>query len=184
MQTSYHFAALQQKLIHHPLVRFFVGFPDILLISLLLLGAYWLTQQQHQQRMALFHQPLINDFYFVDYYQIDPASDAKFRYLPLKVTDINTDGIAYVRGNKGFNKAVSVTKQVQFDAPMNRNYFASKPQRVSYQTLQDWFQRGIIYDIARPESFYINGWIVLSRHEVVRGEKRNQQWLLQQKTQG
>jgi len=154
--------------------------PDVFVIALLLAGWMFYQSQQHRQRMSFLQQPLINDFVLVDYYQIDPGSDPMFRYVPIKVTAIDEHKIEFVRGNYGHTKAVGIIEHVKFDAALNYNFFAQQPKRVSKAEFTRWVEEGIVYDMARPEKIYIDGWIVLRPTEVVEASKRNHRYLQQQ----
>jgi hypothetical protein len=163
----------QQRLDENLALRTLYNFQEFVWIGLIFCGYLLLSKNQHNERMALNQQPLVNDFYFVDYYQIDPASDAKFRYLPLKITNIDRHNISFVASRVGHNKAASIKDQVKFDAPLNYNYFHAEETTISRQQLQQWIETDIVYDIARPENFYIEGWLVLKPWEVARGEDIN-----------
>lgn len=133
-----------------------------LFFVLMIFALYFVYQNyQLQTRMQLAIAPQVNDFYFVDYHQIEPSSDAKFRYLPLKILAVSDNEIHFKVGNIGHEKAVPISTQVKFDAPMRRNYYRAEELLVSREVLASWLESGIIYDIARPQNIYINGWIVM-----------------------
>ena len=65
--------------------------------------------------MQLIIAPKINDFYFVDYYSIEPSSDVRYRYVPLKITSIDGELITFKVGDLAYSKEVSITQHVKFD---------------------------------------------------------------------
>lgn len=67
------------------ITRFIRNFADLIVVALLLLVYLIITKYNHSQRMTLVEQPLVNDFILVDYRQINPSSDIKYRYLPLNL---------------------------------------------------------------------------------------------------
>ncbi|MCC2608192.1 hypothetical protein [Planctobacterium marinum] len=158
-------------------LSWFKTFSDFLVIALILLVYWGITEYLHSQRMEIAQQPLVNDFYLVDYYRINPASDYKFRYVPLRVTNISATQLSFVRGNYGHNKPASMDKHVQFDAVLNYNYFNKESLQVSRAEFNQWVDEGIVYDASRPEGIYINGWIVLRPMEAVIGSERNERFL-------
>lgn len=49
---------------------------------------------------------------------------------------------------------------------MRRNYFRADELLVSHEVLAKWLESGVVYDIARPQNIYINGWIVMHLAEL------------------
>jgi hypothetical protein len=45
-------------------------------------------------------------------------------------------------------------------------YFKKEDLVVSHQTLLNWTDDGIVYDIDRPKNIYINGWIVIHQNDL------------------
>ena len=153
--------------------RFIVDIQEVFWIALIVATFVLVKHVQQQQRLELVKQPQVNDFFLVDYAQIDSKADQKYRYLPLKITNLTEHTLSYVAGTAGHSQQVGINDHIKFDAPMNYNFFAQREVTISRSQFQQWAQQGIIYDVARPERFYINGWIVLSPHEVLRGYKIN-----------
>lgn len=79
---------------------------DLIFLVALLITYFAYEAYQHQTRMKLANFPQKNDFYFVDYHSIEPNSDAKFRYLPLKILAVEKDEVRFKVGNIGHEKAV------------------------------------------------------------------------------
>ena len=134
---------------------------------LLLLSIYWsYNAYQHHQRMALIQSPRVNDFYFVDYHVIEPTSDDRFRYIPLKVIAIDNELITLKVGNIAHTTQVPPRDHVKFDLAMKRFYYRAETLKINIATLQNWAENGVIYDLARPQNIYINGWIVMRPSEL------------------
>ncbi|GAA0854338.1 hypothetical protein GCM10009114_09680 [Aliiglaciecola litoralis] len=121
---------------------------------------------QHQHRMSLIEQPQIHDFYFVDYHLLAPTTDAKFRYLPLKVKSIDGDNVVFKIGNIGHTEKVSANNHVKSDAAMHRNYFRKEELILPVSQLHSLAEQGVIYDIARPNNIFIEGWMVMHLSEL------------------
>ncbi|MBE1299047.1 MAG: hypothetical protein GJ680_03945 [Alteromonadaceae bacterium] len=166
-------------LMQNSFFRFLYNLQDLFWIVLIVALFLGYGEFQRKQRMQLVHSPLVNDFFFVDYYQIDKSSDRKYRYLPVKITHIDSEHVAFVAGNYGHSKPASIDNQVKFDAPMQYRFFKKQEFFVSRAEFEAWAKQGIIYDVARPEKFYINGWIVLTPGELLRGNELNRRYLTQ-----
>jgi hypothetical protein len=121
----------------------------VTIFLMILFFAY--NEYQHQSRMQLINEPMVNDFYFVDYYLIEPSSDAKFRFVPLKVTSIDSELVTSKVGNLGYTEKVVIYEHVEFDMAIKISILKIYIV-VSYQTLSSWDGTGIIYDIARPKT--------------------------------
>lgn len=133
-----------------------------LLIPFLFLVLYFVySDYQLEQRLSLAAEPKINDFLLVDYHKIDDSSDVKYRYLPLKVTQINGQELRFKIGNIAHTEPVSIKDQVKYDAPMQRNYFRAEELVLTRQQIDEMVKEGVIYDIARPKTIFIEGWIVM-----------------------
>lgn len=146
----------------HSLRRVIGVFSDFIVIIFLIILYFVYSEFQHRSRMQLINEPRINDFYFVDYNLIEPSSDNWFRYVPLKVSSINGELITFKIGNLAYSEKVAISEHVKFDVAIKSFYFKKEDLEVSYQALSNWFDDGIIYDIARPRNIYINGWIVMN----------------------
>ncbi len=161
---------------------FLKSLSDLWIIGLL--SAVYITWNdvQHQQRLTLVEQPLINDLYLVDFFQINNSSNAEFRYLLLKIKDVDSSHVEFVVSNYGHSKPIEVAEAVKFDVQvLVYNYFNNRTYTVSRQTFSSWAKKGIIYDIARPEGLYIEGSLVLRPKEAVEANKKNAEILALQK---
>lgn len=166
-----------RKVTGNTLLRILANFQELMMVAAIIFLYSMYQDFRHQERMEIVEEPLINDFVLVDFYQIDQNSDRKFRYLPLKITSVDANNISFMASNAGHSKKVGINSHVKFDAAMKYNYFNNQELVVSRNEYRKWLEAGIIYDIARPEKFYINGWIVLSPQEVVRGHELNTKFL-------
>ncbi|MGJ8679758.1 hypothetical protein [Paraglaciecola sp.] len=139
------------------------------LIAVILLVTVYLSYNhyQHQSRMELIHQPKVNDFYFIDYHAVNKSSNVKYRYVPIKILSINQDTIEFKLGNIAHTTPISGNDHVKFDAPMRRNYYRKDNLIVPRQTILEWVDTGILYDIARPRNVYINGSIVMPLRDLI-----------------
>lgn len=151
--------------------RIYHNFYEFFFIGLAVALYFIVTEYWRWDRMQMLEQPKINDFYFVDYQQIDQTSDRKFRYLPLKVTSIDNTHIRFAPARTGHSEPVNITTHVKFDAPMRHNFFQKDEISITREQVQDWAENGVLYDIARPEEIYINGWIVIGHRDIKRAEE-------------
>lgn len=146
---------------------FFRNFYELLLTIVFIITYTLYTDYQHAERMTLIGEPAVNDFYLVDYYQIDPTSDSQFRYLPLRIMSIDGQELTFKVGNIGHSEQVSITTHVKLDAAMHRNFYRLDELQLSKHQLQKMADKGIIYDIERPQNIFINGWVVMKLNELV-----------------
>lgn len=137
------------------------GWSELIVVVFLIMLYLGYGEYQHSNRMQLINEVKVNDFYFVDYHLIAPSSDGYFRYISLKVSSIDRGLITFKLGNIGHSEQVSISEHVKFDAALRRNFFREKDLVVSQKTVFSWADTGILYDIARPQNIYINGWIVM-----------------------
>ena len=141
-------------------------YDDILVIAGLLIGYLLFLQYQAWQAQALIHELRKSDFVFIDYQAIDPESDKRFRYIPMKVLNSGEEHITFKVGNIAFTKPVSPRTHMQFDRPLLlRNFYRDGTITLATEKIVDWFEQGIIYDVRRPNSIYIDGWIVIPERE-------------------
>ena len=111
--------------------------------------------------------PRKSDFFYIDYRALDSTSDARFRYVPMKVLDTNDDGIVFKVGNIAHTKPVSPRQHAKLDkAVLMRNYYRANSITLSYERIDQLVESGAIYNARRPSSVYISGWIVIPEHEI------------------
>lgn len=131
--------------------------------------AGYLLYGQYQQSVAsdIVAHPRQSDFLFVDYYALNKSSDARYRFIPLKVIATDEQNITVAVGNIAYSEPVSPEKHVQFDrALLLRNYYRKNRLQFSRTELISMYNDGVIYDARRPDNIYISGWIVIKLSEV------------------
>lgn len=135
-----------------------------LLIALIFLGN---TLIENNEKQRVLSDPQKNDFFYVDYRAIDPSSDQRFRYVPMKLLNI-ADGIfTFKVGNIAHTTPVSPNEHAKFDkALLLRNYYRVDNLVLTKVQLDELVATGAIYDARRPRNIYINGWMVLHIKEL------------------
>lgn len=135
-----------------------------LLIAFILLGNALIENNEKQRVLA---DPQKNDFFYVDYRAIDPSSDARFRYVPMKVLNITDDIFTFKVGNIAHTTPVSPNQHAKFDkALLLRNYYRVDNLVLNKSQVDELVSTGAIYDARRPRNIYINGWMVLHIKEL------------------
>ncbi|MDM7860965.1 hypothetical protein QTP81_10185 [Alteromonas sp. ASW11-36] len=125
------------------------------------------SQYQQTLKYEVFDNPRKSDFYYVDYLAIDKSSDRRFRYIPLKVLSVEPNGIRFKVGNIAHTTPVSPREHAKLDrAVLLRNYFKQHELFLSFTDIEHLISSNAIYDARRPENIYIDGWIVLHKHEM------------------
>jgi len=54
---------------------------------------------ENREKVRVLDNPQKNDFFYIDYRAIDPSSDARFRYVPLKLLSVDDDTLTFKVGN-------------------------------------------------------------------------------------
>ena len=135
-----------------------------LLLFILVLGNSAIENNEREKVIA---SPQKHDFFYVDYRAIDPSSDARFRYVPMKLISINNDSYTFKVGNIAHTTPVSPRQHAKFDkALLMRNYYRTDALVMSKERLEGLVSSGAIYDARRPRNIYINGWMVLHVSEL------------------
>lgn len=111
-------------------------------------------------------QPQRNDFFFVDYFAIDDNSDAKYRYLPMRVIEVKDDSLIFKVGNVAQRKRLSPTKHVKADRAMHKNFYRKQTLELSLVQVSELYASNAIYAAVRPRNIFINGWVVMNRSEL------------------
>ena len=143
---------------HAELVCFF-------LIVLFFVGNAFIENSEKEKVLA---NPQKNDFFYIDYRAIDPLSDARFRYVPLKLLNVDNDTLTFKVGNIAHTTPVSPSQHAKFDkALLLRNYYRVDDLVLSKVKVSELVASGAIYDARRPRNIYINGWMVLHLSELV-----------------
>ena len=109
----------------------------------------------------------INDFVFVDYHAIDPTSNHRFRFIPMRIIDIDEHGATFKVGNIAHTTPVSPWNHVKFNrAYVLRNFYRSEPLFLPHSKIDALRASEAIYNARRPRNIYIDGWAVMQAHEV------------------
>jgi hypothetical protein len=137
-------------------------------VLVVLLCAGLMLSSWHNDRVTkmVVEQPKRNDFFFVDYFAIDDDSDAKYRYVPMRVIEINDESIVFKVGNVGQRTKLSPTKHVKADRAMHKNYYRKDTLELSQAQITQLFESDAIYAAVRPRNIFINGWVVMKLSEL------------------
>lgn len=145
---------------------FIEHYVEVFIVIALCLGYVSYVSKEELMKYEVFDSPRKSDFMYVDYLAIDPQTEHKFRYVPLKIIDVNDDGITFKVGNIAHSAPVSPTKHAKFDrAVLLRNYYRKDNLFLSHDQIEALISSGAIYNARRPRNIYISGWIVLPLHE-------------------
>lgn len=137
----------------------------LVLIAVFFIGNAFIESNEKHKVLA---NPQKNDFVYIDYHAIDPSSDARFRYVPMKILHIDNDMFTFKVGNIAHTTPVSPNQHAKFDkALLLRNYYRVNNLVLSKEQVDDLVSNGAIYDARRPRNIYINGWMVLHTDELV-----------------
>ena len=143
---------------HAELVCFF-------LIAFFFIGNALIENSEKKRVLA---NPQKNDFFYIDYRAIDPSSDPRFRYVPLKLLNVDNNTLTFKVGNIAHTTPVSPSQHAKFDkALLLRNYYRVNNLVLNKEKLNELVASGAIYDARRPRNIYINGWMVLHLNELV-----------------
>ena len=97
---------------------------SLLVLGCVVYGVMDYRAEQESQRVYATMQR--NDFLFVDYYQINPASDPIYRYIPLKVVRMNEDTVVLRLETSLILRRFLPRKHVQYDAAMRPQLFQNR----------------------------------------------------------
>lgn len=137
-------------------------------VLVVLLCAGLVLSSWHDDKITkmVVEQPQRNDFFFVDYFAIDDDSDAKYRYLPMRVIEVKDNGLVFKVGNMAQSKRLSPTKHVKSDRALHKNYYRKETLELSLVQISELFESNAIYAAVRPRNIYINGWVVMNLSEL------------------
>lgn len=140
---------------------------EVFLLIALFIG-YQLYQNKEQEMVAaIVESPRQSDFLYVDYFAIAPDSNPQHRYIPLKVLAVNDETVRLKVGNIAHSTPVSPREHAKFDKAMSlRNYYRQGELSLSLTKIRQLYRSGVIYNARRPNSIYIDGWIVIPKHEI------------------
>lgn len=136
----------------------------LLLVALVFIGNTFIENSEKERVLA---EPQKNDFFYIDYRAIDPSSDARFLYVPMKILSIENDIFTSKVGNIAHTTPVSPNQHAKFDkALLLRNYYRVDNLVLNKEQVKKLVSSGAIYDARRPRNIYINGWMVLHINEL------------------
>lgn len=136
------------------------------LVVLVCLGLMLSSWHDRKITKMVVEQPQRNDFFFVDYFAIDDNSDAKYRYVPMRVMEVKDEVLVFKVGNLGQRTKLSPTKHVKADRAMHKNFYRDEKLELSMQQIADLYESKAIYAAVRPRNIFINGWVVMNEHEL------------------
>lgn len=136
------------------------------LVGVLCVGLMLSSWHDNRVTKMVVEQPQRNDFFFVDYFAIDDNSDAKYRYIPMRVMEVKENSLVFKVGNVGQTKKLSPSKHVQSDRAMHTYYYRKDTLELSLEQISELFESHAIYAAVRPRNIYINGWIVMKLSEL------------------
>ena len=140
------------------------------LVCFLLLALFFIGNEfiENSEKHRVLTNPQKNDFFYIDYRAIDPSSDARFRYVPMKILKVDGDVFTFKVGNIAHTTQVSPNQHAKFDkALLLRNYYRVDKLVLNRVQVNELISSGAIYDARRPRNIYINGWMVLHTNELL-----------------
>ena len=137
-------------------------------VLVVLLCAGLMLSSWHDDKISkmVVEHPQRNDFFFVDYFAIDGDSDAKYRYVPMRVLEVKENSLVFKVGNVGQTKSLSPTKHVMADRAMHKNFYRKDTMELSLAQISELFESDVIYAAVRPRNIFINGWVVMNLSEL------------------
>jgi hypothetical protein len=136
------------------------------LVVLLCAGLILSSWHDNKITKMVVEQPQRNDFFFVDYFAIDDESDAKYRYVPLRVMEVKGSSLVFKVGNVAQTKRLSPTKHVKADRAMHKRYYRKETLELSNVQVAELYKSNAIYAAVRPRNIFINGWVVMNQNEL------------------
>jgi len=141
------------------------------LVCFLFIALFFISNAliENSDKERVLANPQKNDFFYIDYRAIDPTSDARFRYVPMKVLSADSNTLTFKVGNIAHTTPVSPSHHAKFDkALLLRNYYRVDNLVLNRNKINELVKSGAIYDARRPRNIYINGWMVLHLNELVK----------------
>lgn len=139
---------------------------EIVLIIMVFIGFQYHAYLRAEKTATIINTPQQHDFFFVDYFALNPKSDPKYRFVPLKLMAIDAHNLTFKIGNIAHTTPVSPRDHMKFDNAMNSNFYRVPTLTLSRHEVADLFASGVIYDARRPRNIFIDGWIVLTLAEL------------------
>ncbi|WP_125721479.1 tetratricopeptide repeat protein [Pseudoalteromonas rubra] len=151
---------------HDVISRFLIRFKHGLILTLVLgiIAYFWLQQvQQTAQYQRLLLDPQTDDLILIDLgrFDTDRVYQAQFRIT--QVIAASEDTITVKQGRYTYGRKRDIKRAIQLDNLMLDTYFDPDPIEWPRAALTDYFARGAIYAIHRPNDIYVMGGIVKRR---------------------
>ncbi len=140
---------------------------EIFILLLVFIGYQFYQNKEQEMVAAIIEAPRKSDFLYVDYFAIESTSSPQHRYIPMKVLAVEDDRVRLKVGNIAHSTPVSPREHAKFDKAMSlRNYYRQGELTLSLSEIQQLYRTGAIYNARRPNTIYIDGWIVIPKSEV------------------
>lgn len=140
---------------------------EIVLIVVFFIGYQFYIEREQQLMVSVIEQPRKSDFFYVDYFSLDKSSDARHRYVPMKVLEVTDDSVRFKVGNIAHSTPVSPRHHAKFDkAVVTKNYYRQKELILTHHEIKSLFRSGVIYNARRPKTIFIDGWVVIHEREM------------------
>lgn len=140
---------------------------ELVVAAMLVISVLAFSYYDARRTASIVNEPQINDFFFVDYFALDPSSNYHFRYIPMRIMDITSKGIVFKVGNIAHSTPVSARQHFQFDKALTlRNFYRVDTAFLSFDEINALYEDGSIYGARRPNTIYIDGWMVIYKHEI------------------
>jgi hypothetical protein len=136
------------------------------LVVLLCAGLMLSSWHDNKITKMVVEQPQRNDFFFVDYFAINDDSDAKYRYVPMRVMEVKERSLVFKVGNMPQSKRVSPTKHMKSDRALHKHFYRKDTLELSLVQISALFESDTIYAAVRPRNIFINGWVVMNLSEL------------------
>lgn len=136
------------------------------LVAALIIGIGISYMHDKQVTKMMVEAPQRNDFFFVDYFALDNSSNAKYRYLPLRVMEVKDQSLVFKVGNIAYTTKASPREHMMADKAMLKNFYRQKTMELTFEQLSVLYHSDVVYSAARPDNIYIDGWIVMHPREL------------------
>lgn len=140
---------------------------ELVFLAVLFIGYQFYAEREQQLMVSVIEQPRKSDFFYVDYFSLDKSTDARHRYVPMKILEVNAQGVRFKVGNIAHSTPVSPRQHAKFDKAMvTKNYYRQKEIMLTHSEIKGLFDSGVIYNARRPKTIFIDGWIVIPKSEM------------------
>ncbi|MGS2719060.1 hypothetical protein [Paraglaciecola aestuariivivens] len=136
------------------------------LVALLLVWLILSPIHNKYRTQQIIDSPQRNDFYFVDYFALNDSSDARYRYIPMRVVAVTETSVVVKVGNIAHTTKATPREHLKSDRAMQKNFYRKDTIEIPLRDLPKLLASKVIYNAARPNNIYINGWIVMHEREL------------------